>query len=165
MHWVFKDWRLKLKSVCIQNTRKKKKTYRQIFQFQLTDCVVRFDVFWHKGELEIGIFKDSIFLLSVWPILGTFNLKRRFTLHKVYPRETSSGSAGQTRHCHTLRDKTVRKRNHYLQILSLWLGLASLHRGSSAPTPFPRSCHMCLEGVPKNESEVMIKVGFIFSKT
>lgn len=51
-------------------------TYRQIFQLQLTDCIVRLDVFWDQRELEIGIAKDDIFLLPVRPILGTFNLSR-----------------------------------------------------------------------------------------
>lgn len=50
-------------------------TYRQVFQLQLTDCVVRFDVFRDEAKLEIGVIKDSIPLLSVRPILGTFYLK------------------------------------------------------------------------------------------
>lgn len=33
-------------------------------------------------------------------------------------------------------------------ILSRWLGSASPRRGSAAPTPSPRNCHTCSEGVP-----------------
>lgn len=117
--------------------KQEKKTYRQVFQLQLTDCVVRFDVVWDKGELEIGIIKDNISLLSVRPILGTFNLKQRYTL--LHNRKRKAVRLLTLSHIPKL----------HLQILSLWPGSASRHRGSSAPIPSPRSCHMCLEGVPE----------------
>lgn len=55
----------------------------------------------------------------------------------------------------------VRVEENHSQILSLWLGSASRRRGSAAPTPSPRSCHMCLEGVPEKER----RGGFILSIT
>lgn len=74
-------------------------TYRQVFQLQLTDCVVRFDVFWDEGKLEIGVIKDSIPLLSVRPILGTFYLKKRCTFNKVTKRERQWGYWSKNKTC------------------------------------------------------------------
>lgn len=39
-------------------------------------------------------------------------------------------------------------------ILSLWRGSASPLRGSSAPTPSPRNCRTCLEGVPAPREKI-----------
>lgn len=50
-------------------------TYRQIFQLQLTNCVVRFDVLGDQGELKVCIFKHSVSLLPVRPVLGALDLE------------------------------------------------------------------------------------------
>lgn len=68
-----------LKGCTFTHKLKRQNTYRQIFQLQLTDCIVIFDVFRDEGKFEIGIFKDGVFLLSVRPILGTLNLKVHYT--------------------------------------------------------------------------------------
>lgn len=50
-------------------------TYRQIFQLQLTNCVVRFDVLGDQGQLKVCIFKHSVSLLPVRPVLGALDLE------------------------------------------------------------------------------------------
>lgn len=50
-------------------------TYRQVFQLQLANCVVRFDVLGDQGELKVCILKHGVSLLPVRPVLGALDLK------------------------------------------------------------------------------------------
>lgn len=85
-----------LKGCSFTHKLKRQNTYRQIFQLQLTDCIVIFDVFRDEGKFEIGIFKDGVFLLSVRPILGTLDLKVHYTKKMFYRL------LGQTRRSYTV---------------------------------------------------------------
>lgn len=49
-------------------------SHRQIFQLQLSYCIVRFHIFWDQSKSEICVFKDSLPLLSLRPILSTLYL-------------------------------------------------------------------------------------------
>lgn len=50
-------------------------THGQVFQLQLADSVVGFDVLRHQSELEVGLPEDAVPLLPLRPVLGTFDLK------------------------------------------------------------------------------------------
>lgn len=54
-------------------------THGQVFQLQLTDSVVGFDVLRDESELEVGLLEDAVPLLPLRPVLGTFDLKVRAT--------------------------------------------------------------------------------------
>lgn len=50
-------------------------THGQVFQLQLTDSVVGFDVLRDQSELETGLLEDAVPLLPRRPVLGTFDLR------------------------------------------------------------------------------------------
>ena len=54
----------------------KKTSYNEVFQLQLADGVVHFDVLWDEADPEVGA-KDGISFLYLGPVLGTFYLKKK----------------------------------------------------------------------------------------
>lgn len=76
--WYLKDLSADLKWQLLWHVAlERSNTYRQIFQLQLTNCVVRFDVLGHQGDLKVCIFKHRVSLLPMRPVLGALDLKHR----------------------------------------------------------------------------------------
>lgn len=116
-------------------------THGQVFQLQLTDRVVGFDVFRDKSEPEVCILEDGVSFLPLRPVLSTFDLK-------VHARQCNRKRESPQRGKQDILAEGAPSATSSSPILSLWLGSASPRRDSSAPTPSPRNCHTCSEGVP-----------------